>query len=264
MVAVAGAVLLGAVLFVDGSERLGLLPAGLSLLIVGLVFFRVGRRLGNVVFSGGETLRDGRPGRGVVKRMWETGVTINQQPVLGFELDLEVEGVPAGTVEMQQLVPRMLVGAVLPGMTVAVKVARDHPSKVVIDWSELPQQAQSQAPDQPQQLQAAGVQPGQMKRADELLRKGRRGTAVLTSVTDAGEIGDLGFDVDDPELADDRLYLIEMDVKLPGRSPYPVRVGHRVPDRLIGRVGPGLEVQVAVDRADEQRAVAIDWDASLP
>jgi hypothetical protein len=53
-----------------------------------------------------------------------------------------------------------------------------------------------------------------------------------------------------------------MAVKLPGRSEYDAEVAHRVPDRLIGRVGPGVEVEIAADRDDPERSVAIDWDAS--
>jgi hypothetical protein len=36
-----------------------------------------------------------------------------------------------------------------------------------------------------------------------------------------------------------------------------------VPDELVGRVGPGLRVDVAVDRDNPTTEVAIDWSTAL-
>ncbi len=276
LVALGGAGLVVAgLLFGSGDDRYGLVFTGVFMLLFGLFFYRIGARIGKLVWTGRKVLETGRPGRGTITKMWETGVTINDQPVFGFELDLEVEGVPAGPASVQQVVPRMLAGAVLPGHSVAVKVDREDATEVVIDWSEAPVPAAGAAGSGPPgaadvaaALGAAlrrqggeGVNPPES--AADLLRTGRRGTGRLTSVADVGEIGELGLAGDDRELEDDRLYVIGLDVKLPGRSPYPVQLGHRVPDRLIGRVGPGLDVVVAVDR-DDDGSVAIDWDASIP
>jgi hypothetical protein len=94
--------------------------------------------------------------------------------------------------------------------------------------------------------------------AAELLERGRHGTAVIKSASDSGDISDLGI-VDSSDAGrDDRIYILDLEVKLPGRSPYSARVGHRVPERLFGRIGPGMEIEVAVDRDDDQD-VAIDW-----
>jgi len=54
--------------------------------------------------------------------------------------------------------------------------------------------------------------------------------------------------------------MIQLEVKLPGRDPYNATIGHRVPERLVGKVGPRTAVDVAVGRGDDQE-VAIDWDA---
>ncbi len=266
---------LGGIAFGSGDDRLGMVIPGVFMVAFGLFFYRTGARIGRLVWTGRKVLETGLPGRGTITRMWETGVTINDQPVFGFELDLEVDGLPPGTASVQQVVPRMLAGAVLPGHSVAVKVDREDSSEVVIDWSETPVAAADpgagRAPGSAEIAEAlgaalrerggGGVEPPES--AADLLRSGRRGTATLTSVADVGEIGELGLAGGDSELEDDRLYVIGMDVKLPGRSPYPAQIGHRVPDRLIGRIGPGLQVPVAVDRDDDQ-SVAIDWVAVLP
>jgi len=59
---------------------------------------------------------------------------------------------------------------------------------------------------------------------------------------------------------DDRLFIIGLEMKQAGLAPYEVRVAHRVPERLLGRVGPRTRVDVAVDR-DDDHAVAIDWES---
>jgi hypothetical protein len=48
-------------------------------------------------------------------------VTINDSPVFGFKLDVRREGHPPLEMTVRQQVPRMFVGAVLPGSTVMVR-----------------------------------------------------------------------------------------------------------------------------------------------
>jgi hypothetical protein len=102
--------------------------------------------------------------------------------------------------------------------------------------------------------------PGGVRDIEELLRTGRHATATITSVEDAGDMSELGLVEVDAPGQDDRLFIIGLEVKQAGMSPYEVRVGHRVPERLVGRIGPRTTVDVAVDR-DDDHAVAIDWSS---
>ncbi len=77
-----------------------------------------------------------------------------------------------------------------------------------------------------------------------------------------GELVDLGLADEGDAGWEDDLFLIGLDVKLPGRDPYPAQILHRVPDAMVGLVGPGREVEVAVDRDDPEHQVAIDWEAT--
>ena len=94
---------------------------------------------------------------------------------------------------------------------------------------------------------------------EELLRTGRRATALIISMEDAGDMSELGLVEVGAAGDDDRLFVIGLEVKQSGMSPYEVRVAHRIPERLLGRVGPRTRVDVGVDR-DDDNAVAIDWD----
>jgi hypothetical protein len=44
---------------------------------------------------------------------------------------------------------------------------------------------------------------------------------------------------------------------------YAAQVLHRVPDEYVGKIGPGLEVEIAVDREDPEHQVAIDWEPEV-
>jgi len=107
---------------------------------------------------------------------------------------------------------------------------------------------------------AADLTPDDRTDSAELLETGRRGTARITSAQDVGKtIGDLGLAEPGDEEWDDSLFVFGLQVKIPGRASYAVQVAQRIPDDLVGTVGPGAEVKVAVDRDDPEHRVAIDW-----
>ncbi|MBI5156452.1 MAG: hypothetical protein HZA58_00410 [Acidimicrobiia bacterium] len=271
----AGAVLLG------GEARGGLVIGAIVLGSTGFMFSVFGKAMGRLSGMTDRMQQVGIPGTATIVAVGDSRVTINNDPVVKFVLDVVVgDGIPY-RVETRQLVSRVLIGAVVPGAKVAVRVDPDRREDVAIDWS---QQAQSPAAASP----LAG---GKVGSAAELLASGSRGTAVITAMQDMGDISDLGYVGADAEAADDRigahsdattrgavtrladesghspeashrdaLFVVQLEVKLPGRDPYTATVGHRVPERLVGRVGPRTTVDVAVGRGDDQE-VAIDWDS---
>ena len=233
---------------------------GVSLLPFGVIFFGVGRRVGKWVGASPDVLEHGVEGTATVTRMWETGVTVNEQPVLGYALEVDVAGEAPFTAETQQLTPRMLTGAVVPGSRVGVRWSRET-GDLAIDFSRVPEPPGGAAPQIPDLAAAVAAIPSERRgSADDLLRSGRRATARITSLQDVGKtLGDLGLAERTSEKWDDALMLFGLDVKLPGRSVYSMQVMHFVPDDLVGRIGPGLEVPVAVGRDDPEHDVAIDW-----
>lgn len=250
-----------AAVWVDGEARGALIVTAVSLLIPALIMRGIGRRLGRLLGVQPDFMATGKRGTATITSIGDTGVTINNDPVLAFGLALDVTGSPA-TAEIRQRTPRFVVGAVLPGSRVQVVADPNDPSVVAIDWAEAPQAGPGVTggvgPGMERISENMGEAVAGVGSAAELLRKGRRGTAVIKSATDSGDISDLGLvDSSDPG-RDDRIYIFDLEVKLPGRSPYRARVGHRVPERLYGKVAPGMEVVVAVDRDNDQE-VAIDW-----
>jgi len=231
-----------------GEAQATLGTVALSLVISGFVFWTFGRKMGRVAGITNRLREVGRPGTATVVAIGDTGITVNNDPVVAFTLDVTVDDAPSYRVEIRQLMSRLMMGAVMPDAQLSVLVDPSAPDRVAIDWSATPEEA-------PQ----AGAQKFNVSSAADTLRLGRPGTAVITSMKDLGDISDLGVVPEGAPGDDDRVFLIEMSVKLSGRSPYDATVGHRVPLHLAGKVGPRTEVVVGVDRDDDQ-GVAIDWE----
>lgn len=248
------ACVIGAVL-VGGDGRMAFVTAGMALGIAGLVFFMIGRQTAGLSALTSEMRLRGRPGTARVVAIGDTGVTVNNDPVARFTLDVTVGDAIPYRAEIRQLVSRVAIGSFQPGATVPVLVDPDDPQQVVIDFSaDMP--ASTALPP----VTSGGLEGAKVGSAAELLATGKKGTAVITAMQDMGDISDLGLQESSAPGADDRVFLIQLEVKLPGRDAYAATIGHRVPERLVGKVGPRTEVVVAVGRGDDQE-VAIDWDA---
>jgi hypothetical protein len=241
------------------DARPALLITAVSLVIPGLIMRTVGAKLGRLVGVHPGFVDGGEHGTAVITGIGETGVTINNDPVVAYDLDVTI-GARRFTTSLKQRTPRILIGAVLPGSVVSVAADPSDPEQVAIDWATMPAKGPVPGAGLEDVSEKVGEPVASITSAAETLRTGRKGTARITSARDAGDISDLGVVAEDGPDPDDRMYIFEMEVKLPGRDRYPVRIGHRVPERLFGKVGPGMTVPVGVSRDDDQD-VAIDWSA---
>ena len=264
VIAVVGLILLAVGVFAGGA-RSEIWPIGIFFVPFGAIFFFVGRRVGNIRGLRPRLLKTGLPTRALVKRIWETGMTVNNDPVLGFEVEVvDPKGVAPYLASVQQIIPRILVGGVLPGSVLGIETDPEDPEQIAIDWSIAPEspgfEKGGEAAEEVLDDALSDLATRRVSAAD-LLARGRRATAVIASMRRMGRIGDLGLADPGDERADDELFLMELEVDTPWGEAVSSRVLHRVPDHLVGRVGPGLKVVVAVDRANPGSEVAIDWEA---
>jgi len=58
------------------------------------------------------------------------------------------------------------------------------------------------------------------------------------------------------------MWLFTIEVSLAGEQPFPAVFGHRVPTDKVVAVAPGVKLAVAVNQANKNQEVAIDWDKS--
>jgi glyoxylase-like metal-dependent hydrolase (beta-lactamase superfamily II) len=79
-----------------------------------------------------EVRANGLPARATVLEIWETGVTVNDDPVVGFRLLVEAEGRPSWQAETRNLVSLLAIPQIQPGSVLPVRFDPADPSRVAI------------------------------------------------------------------------------------------------------------------------------------
>lgn len=244
-------------------------------------------------FSGTSApVKNGLPSSALIESIADTGMTITspsagpEAPV--YKLGLRVTPVGgAGApypVEIKEAIPRLYIPMVLPGATIGVLIDPTNPAHVSPDFSRIgPAMAAPMAPPPPGGFQmdfdargqpaagevaaiATGVRSGQVNTikgsADQLLASGMRGTAVITTAMPLGKtVRDIN-PAADPSRLNDPVWIFTVECEIPGVGKFPAVFGHRVPLAKLSAVAPGVKLVVAVNMANRNQEVAIDWDAS--
>lgn len=254
----------------------GLLTVGILVLVGGLV---AGRLSG--LTTSGSVGSDAVPGQAVILGLQETGVEFNSglSILIGFTLQVQRPGEAPYQVAVKQAVPRLALAQLVPGSLLPVRIALRDPMKVVIDW-DAPRSAPGSAVAAPvvdttslpagqlAQAFAAGVQSAgsaaasgvQVGSSVDLLRTGQRVLGVLTEFADTGlTVRRSGATAPRPELADDPLYAVVLQLHVPNLAPIDARYIARVPRAQAPNLQLGLQLNVAVDPSNPSRSLAIDW-----
>jgi hypothetical protein len=246
--------------------------------------------------TGTATIKGGVPGDAVIESISDTGVTVSgagfgaEAPEYKFALQVTpAAGGAPYSVETKGIVPRIYIPMVVPGAHVGVLIDPENPAKVSMDFSRMGGAAtagataepagagasggmdfQFDASDQPAAGQVSAlvgaVRGGTLQSikgsADHILATGTHGTAVITTAQPLGKtVRDIN-PAADPSRLDDPVWLFTVEVSLAGQAPFPAVFGHRVPLAKVASVAPGVKLAVAVDEADRNQEVAIDWDKS--
>jgi hypothetical protein len=87
-------------------------------------------------FTGEDIAREvrakGLPAEATVLRIWETGVRVNDNPVVGFLLELRAEGREPWQAETKALVSILDIPQIQPGAVLEVLYDPEHPELVAI------------------------------------------------------------------------------------------------------------------------------------
>ena len=244
-------------------------------------------------------IKNGVPSDALIEGISDTGTTISS-PSVGpeapvYELTLQVTpiggaGAPFEAV-VKAAIPRLYIPMVLPGARIGVMIDPLNPTKVSPDFSRIGAAAAPagmpgavnmtaagpggfnmnfDASGQPGAGQVAavatGVRSGEVQTikgsADQLLATGAHGTATVTTAMPLGKtVRDIN-PAADPSRLDDPVWIFTVEVTLPGQAPFPAGFGHRVPIAKLAAVAPGVTLSVAVNEANKNQEVAIDWDKS--
>ena len=73
------------------------------------------------------------PAKGTVLKIWETGMRVNDNPVVGFLLEIHAEGMAPYEAQTKALISILRIPQIQPGKVLPVKFDPKDPSRVVLD-----------------------------------------------------------------------------------------------------------------------------------
>jgi len=109
--------------------RFSLIPLGVLFALTFLLIF--GSMLAGSI-QNARIRKNGRPGKAKIVALYETGTTINHQPVVGFELEVRSEYGEIFQAKTEQLITRLNIPAYQPGTEVNVKYDPDTRKVVIV------------------------------------------------------------------------------------------------------------------------------------
>jgi len=88
-------------------------------------------------FTGEDVARDvranGLPASGKVLKIWETGVRVDYNPVVGFLLQVHVEGMAPYEAETRALISILWIPQIQPGAILPIKYDPRDPTRIALD-----------------------------------------------------------------------------------------------------------------------------------
>ncbi len=103
---------------------------GGTFLLIALSFFFVRRYLRKVT---GGNIQGGEVAQATILRIWDTGTTVNDNPVVGFLLEVHRQAYPPYQAETKSMIPRLMVAQFQPGAVVPIKLNPQTPSQVALN-----------------------------------------------------------------------------------------------------------------------------------
>ena len=81
----------------------------------------------------GANITNGMAAQATIVRIWDTGTTINDNPVVGFLLEVRPQNMPAYQAEAKSMIPRLSIPQFQPGAIVPVKIDPQNQARVALD-----------------------------------------------------------------------------------------------------------------------------------
>lgn len=112
------------------GDRSGLWITGSILGLVGVILLAVGYRAA----AKARLRTTGVPGTATIVGLTQTGTWVNNNPLVGLDLAISVQGNPPYAVSVREVVPQILIGRLTNGQPLPVKVDPNEPTRVLIEW----------------------------------------------------------------------------------------------------------------------------------
>ena len=249
---------------------------GIALIVGGVIWLRRARDLDRISTTG-------IAATGQITGLTQTGMQVNEQPVIAIEMLVHTPGRAPYPVKVREIVPFILLGSLQQG-SLPLRVDPARPDKVVVQWDQVgiggfpaaayapppgyapaPPGAPGSANDETLAQVAAAMsgaagaapvfaQPAQGGLSIEQLRahlraNGIPGTARIDQLADSGQT-----------VGDERLFTMTTTVFIPDRIPFVSGPSAAmVPLAKVPRVAVGVELPVKV-APDNPGLVMFEWD----
>lgn len=202
-------------------------------------------------------LKNGEPGSARVLRMFETGVTVNNNPMVKLEVEVTPARGSTYITMTKVLVSRLNPMMYGPGTVVAVKIDPKDQMQVVIDPSASPSSgggAQSNAGFSAQVNTQRNEAMTELLQAADKIR-----TEVLDSPTSGDAEGTIlslwSLDVNVNNIATGMEFLVEVDI--PGQVPFKTEIKGVVANNNLAKYQIGTRVTLKYDPADPKNRITI-------
>ena len=100
-----------------------------TFLLIAASFFFVRRYMRKVT---GGNIQGGEMAQATIVRIWDTGTTVNDNPVVGFVLEVHRQAYPPYQAEAKSMIPRLMVAQFQPGAVVPIKLNPQNPAQVAL------------------------------------------------------------------------------------------------------------------------------------
>jgi hypothetical protein len=80
-----------------------------------------------------ELQKTGEPAEATILQIWDTGMTVNDDPVVRFLLEVHPAGKPVYQAETKIRISRIAISRFQPGAVVPVRIDPGHPKHVALD-----------------------------------------------------------------------------------------------------------------------------------
>jgi hypothetical protein len=201
----------------------------------------------------------GVAGQATILGMRQTGVTLNEQPQIELNLQVQTQMHGPYQVTVREYVPLMLLGALSSGRPLPVKVDPADPQKLVIEWESAMGGG----------MPMGGAMPGMpmtppasadTTRYDPQARKSEKERLLSTGVAGRGTVVSARA-TGDTDSEGRPVYDLVLTIEIPGQQPMqgPARTG--VPADRVDELEAGDTVAIKSDPANPT-VMTIDWESS--
>lgn len=233
--------LLGMAVGIMAAPVMGSIMALVFIVIFGGVFWMFFRPM----MQSKKLLQTGVPAQGVITRIWDTGVTINNDPEIGLEVQVTPSTGMPFTAKAKKLISRLDTSYYQPGMSCTVRYDPNDTSTVAIE------SLGGSSPGYGGSNQNAGYSQQQIQQVqDELMRQDALNQQILSYGVPAKAVILSYQDMNIKVNGNNPAVTLTIEVKPEGSPSFNATVKGVIKDSSVPKYQPGHEVYVKYDPND--------------